>query len=64
MGIEYDPETNTYSCRITVGEKEPIPLEKLRGAMNRSIGGVLGRWRKMREWEITDVLFWFEEGIR
>ena len=68
MSIEFDPETKTYSCRISIGHKEPIPFEKMRGALKRAIGGTLGRWQQQKiaqDWkELTDLLFWFEEGTR
>ena len=69
MSFDYDPETKTYSCRISIGNKEPIPFKDLRGVLNRVILGVTGNLIKKeiiprKERELTDILFWFEEGIQ
>lgn len=65
--VKFDPETRTYSCRIEIGQKEPLSPKAMKGAMNRAILGVVGRWvkeeGKRRDEELTDILFWFEEGL-
>lgn len=64
--VKYDPENETYSCRISIGDKEPLSFKDMKSAMNRAVLGVLGRWVKeegeRRDRELTDILFWFEEG--
>jgi len=60
--IIYDPKTKTYSYQMTIGKKEPIPAKKMRGAMSKAILGLLARWQELQVKELTDVLFWFEEG--
>ena len=65
--VKYDPETETYSCRISIGDKEPLSFKDMQKAMNRAVLGILGRWvkeeGKRQDKELTDVLFWFEEGV-
>lgn len=62
MKVVYDSKTKTYSARITIGEKEPLSPDDMRKAISKSIGGVLGRWRKEKLKQEIDILFWFEEG--
>lgn len=66
MSFEYDPKTKTYSARIVIGAKVPIPADQFRGALKRAILGQTGMLVKKLEskWqrERTDALFWFEEG--
>jgi len=69
MRFDYDEKTKTYSTRISIGDKAPIPARALKGAMSRAILGVTGCLLKeeiipRKERALTDLLFWFEEGIR
>lgn len=65
-GIEWDPKTRTYTARISIGEKDPLPITKLKGALSRAMLGATGRLIKelerKAERELTDLLFWVEEG--
>lgn len=68
--VTFDRETKTYSCRIVIGDKDPLSPKNMKVAMNRAISGIMGRWRQeqIRQLkldllnEVTDTLFWFEEG--
>jgi len=66
MKFEFDPKTRTYSLSITIGDKEPLSPEDMRTALHRAVSGATGQLvrqiEKDREAELTEILFWFEEG--
>lgn len=68
MNFEYDKQTRTYSLRMTIGEKL-IPANNLKAALSRAILGTTAQLVRReiiprQHRELTDLLFWFEEGQR
>lgn len=64
MKITYDSETKRYSATISIGEKEPLSPKRMMSGLKRAIPSVISIWCRERDRELTDMLFWFEEGIR
>jgi len=64
MKITYDPQTRTYSTKIVIGDKGPLSPRRLKSGLKRAIPAVISIWCRERDMKLTDLLFWFEEGIR